>query len=131
MPTVDSLVVSSARGNDESKGVLFDKRTDQMMIGCASNYVAVRLWPAEMNRFSKSIPKVSPVKLLFYAGGFPPIGGIEAFIRDLPWALATHGHSVCLLCWGPQATCWMRSHVTEKFGVSASVGDVARWNQRI
>lgn len=43
------------------------------------------------------------MKLLFYAGGFPPIGGIESFIRDLSKALATHGHSAELLCWGPKS----------------------------
>jgi hypothetical protein len=56
-----------------------------------------------MCRFSKSNPKVFPAKLLFYAGGFPPIGGIEAFIRDLSRALGTHGHSVGLLCWGAES----------------------------
>ena len=39
-----------------------------------------RLQPAWL---SKSAAKVLPVKLLIYAGGFPPIGGIETFIRDL------------------------------------------------
>jgi glycosyltransferase involved in cell wall biosynthesis len=43
------------------------------------------------------------VKLLFYAGGFSPIGGIESFIRDLSRTLAIHGHSAELLCWGPRS----------------------------
>lgn len=43
------------------------------------------------------------MKLLFYAGGFAPVGGVEAFIRDLSDALAAEGHAVSLLCWGPDS----------------------------
>jgi glycosyltransferase involved in cell wall biosynthesis len=43
------------------------------------------------------------VKLLFYAGGFLPIGGIEAFICDLSRVLAAHDHSIDLFCWGPDS----------------------------
>lgn len=43
------------------------------------------------------------MKVLFYAGGFAPVGGVEAFICDLSGALAADGHAVDLLCWGPQS----------------------------
>jgi glycosyltransferase involved in cell wall biosynthesis len=42
-----------------------------------------------------------PVRILFYAGGFVPLGGIESFIHALSQALARLGHQVELLCWGP------------------------------
>jgi glycosyltransferase involved in cell wall biosynthesis len=43
------------------------------------------------------------VKVLFYAGGFAPIGGIEAFICDLSGALASRNDSIEVLCWGPES----------------------------
>lgn len=58
---------------------------------------------ADIICFSKMTLRIVTVKLLFYAGGFLPIGGIESFIRDLSRALAGHGHSVELLCWGPES----------------------------
>jgi glycosyltransferase involved in cell wall biosynthesis len=39
---------------------------------------------------------------LFIAGGFTPPGGIESFIYELAPILASRGHSVSLLCWGPK-----------------------------
>jgi len=41
--------------------------------------------------------------MLFYAGGFAPIGGIEAFICNLSGALASHNDSIEVLCWGPES----------------------------
>jgi glycosyltransferase involved in cell wall biosynthesis len=43
------------------------------------------------------------VNVLFYAGGFADVGGVEAFICDLSSALADHGHPVNVLCWGPDS----------------------------
>ena len=42
------------------------------------------------------------MRLLFIAGGFTPPGGIESFIYGLLPMLVSRGHSVSLLCWGPQ-----------------------------
>jgi glycosyltransferase involved in cell wall biosynthesis len=82
-----------------------------------------RLQPAW---FSKSAAKVLPVKLLFYAGGFPPIGGIETFIRDLSKALTLHGHRVELLCWGP------KSDLLEEIGRHSAVRRLSfRWGCRL
>lgn len=40
------------------------------------------------------------IKLLFYLGGFAPIGGIETFCKNLLSYLQNRGYTCTLLCWG-------------------------------
>lgn len=41
------------------------------------------------------------MRILIYAGGMVPVGGIEAFIHDIAAAMQDAGHQLRLVCWGP------------------------------
>ncbi|GJD16224.1 hypothetical protein RIVM261_011800 [Rivularia sp. IAM M-261] len=41
------------------------------------------------------------MKILFYFGGFAPIGGIETFCKNLLFYLEAKNYSCRLVCWGP------------------------------
>jgi len=43
------------------------------------------------------------VGLLFYAGGFAPVGGIETFTHNLLVALEQRGFATTLVCWGKRS----------------------------
>jgi glycosyltransferase involved in cell wall biosynthesis len=43
------------------------------------------------------------MKILFYFGGFAPIGGIETFCKNLLSYLQTRGYDCTLLCWGKKS----------------------------
>jgi glycosyltransferase involved in cell wall biosynthesis len=53
--------------------------------------------------FARLTSEMLKLRLLFLAGGFMPIGGIEAFIRDLSTNLAAQGHQISVVCWGPES----------------------------
>jgi len=40
------------------------------------------------------------IRVLFYAGGFASVGGIEVFIRNLLVALSKYGYGTRVVCWG-------------------------------
>jgi glycosyltransferase involved in cell wall biosynthesis len=43
------------------------------------------------------------MNILFYCGGFAPLGGIETFCKNLLNLLQTRGHHCSLVCWGQRS----------------------------
>ncbi|WP_238360697.1 glycosyltransferase [Iningainema tapete] len=43
------------------------------------------------------------MKILFYCGGFAPVGGVETFCKNLLTHLKTKHHNCTLLCWGQKS----------------------------
>jgi glycosyltransferase involved in cell wall biosynthesis len=55
---------------------------------------------AHMNWNETNARKIS---ILFYFGGFAPVGGIETFCAELLESLTVRGLETRLLCWGPRS----------------------------
>jgi hypothetical protein len=43
------------------------------------------------------------MEILFYFGGFAPVGGIETFSKNLLGYLQSKHHNCTLLCWGEKS----------------------------